>query len=166
MRVFRLSLTLAAALCVAPIALAQQAAPFDAAAVLTQQRQIRGDIDAGNGVYGRLPADTRREVASRQDALFALLDGRRYEDLDEAQRAQASANLAWIEAAPKQATEERVVCERVKSMGSNRVERVCRTVAQRQADRDSGRSRAGKQAVDRALQQRNVCANATCGGAR
>lgn len=161
MRAFRLSLILIAALCAAPVAVAQEAKSFDAAAVLVQQRQIRSDIDAGSGAYGRLPADLRREVVKRQDALFQLLEGRSYEQLDESQRAQVSDDLAWIEAAPKQSAEERVVCERVKSMGSNRVERVCRTVAQRRADRD----RADKRSIDRALEQRNVCANATCGGA-
>lgn len=161
MRAFRLSLILVASLCIAPIAVAQQAAPFDTAAVLAQQRQIRSDINAGSGAYGRLPTDLRREVVSRQNALFKLLEGRSYEQLDESQRTQVGDDLAWIEAAPKQSAEERVVCERVKSMGSNRVERVCRTVAQRKADRD----RADKRSIDRALEQRNVCANATCGGA-
>ena len=166
MRALRLSLILVAALSVAPIAAAQDAARFDPAAVVAQQKRIRSDLDAGTGRYGGLPADARREVAARQDALFELLEGRGYEDLSAAERSQAGETLAWIEAAPQRSGEERLVCERVKAMGSNRVERVCKTVAQRQAERDSARNRANKSGVDRALEQRNVCANASCGGAR
>ncbi|KQZ56474.1 hypothetical protein ASD53_13095 [Lysobacter sp. Root559] len=157
---------LIAALSVAPIAAAQDAATFDPVAVVAQQQRIRSDLDTGAGRYGGLPADARREVSARQDALFKLLEGRSYEDLSAAERSQVSETLAWIEAAPQRSGEERMVCERVKAMGSNRVERVCKTVAQRQAERDSARNRANKSGVDRALEQRNVCANASCGGAR
>lgn len=159
MRVFSLALILIATLAIAPRASAQETAAFDAAATLQQQRQIRAEVDAGSGRYGRLPADVKRELVARQDAVFKNLEGQGYDGLDQSQRARLDADLAWIAAVPEQVAGERLVCERVKSMGSNRVERVCKTATQRQAERDSARNKAG---VDRALEQRNVCASELC----
>lgn len=159
MRVLSLSSILIAALAVASMASAQEATAFDAAAALQQQRQIRSEVDAGSGRYGRLPADVKRELVKRQDGVFKALEGQGYDGLDESQRARLDADLAWIAAVPEQVAGERLICERVRSMGSNRVERVCRTAAQRQAERESVRNKAG---VDRTLEQRNVCANDLC----
>ncbi|MFK3647241.1 hypothetical protein ACI2IY_02245 [Lysobacter enzymogenes] len=108
--------------------------PFDAASVLEQQKQIRGDVEAKRGVYGQMNGDTRKELLLRQERLTKLLEGQRYEELSPANREQAHADLAWIELAASGQEEEKVVCERVRTTGSNRVERVCRTVGQRRED--------------------------------
>jgi len=129
---------------------APPATPFDAQAVLEQQKAIRADIDAGKGVYGQLNPATRQEVRERQDKLDKLLQNRRYEDLSPAEQDQARLDLAWIEYAGK-SDDDRLVCERVRTIGSNRVERVCKTVAQRRDDKKNS-----KDNVDRALQNRNL----------
>ncbi|QQQ02248.1 hypothetical protein [Lysobacter enzymogenes] len=116
--------------------------PFDAAAVLAQQKQIRGDVDAGRGDYARLDPAQRQELRTRQDRLEASLQGRSYDQLSAAEREQAQQDLQWIRqaggaAAPSTATaaaaepEEKVRCERVRAIGSNRTERVCTTASQR-----------------------------------
>ncbi|MGO1072056.1 hypothetical protein [Lysobacter sp. CA199] len=110
---------------------ATEPAPFDAAAVLEQQKQIRSDAEAGRGAYGELNAATRQELRSRQDRLGKLLDGRRYQELSDADRDQAHQDLAWIQQAGSAKAEERLICERVRAIGSNRVERVCKTASQR-----------------------------------
>ncbi|ALN93246.1 hypothetical protein [Lysobacter gummosus] len=124
-----LSLILATA-CAAATA-SDTPAPFDATAVLEQQKQIRGDIDAGRGNYGKLNAATRQELRSRQDRLSKLLDGHRYEDLSAGDREQAHQDLSWIQSAGADKVEDRVTCERVRAIGSNRVERVCKSASQR-----------------------------------
>lgn len=112
--------------------------PFDTAAVLEQQKQIRADADAGNGAYGKLSPDARKELSTRQDRLSKLLDGRRYEDLNEADREQAHQDLGWIQSAGAgggaSGAEEKLICERVRAIGSNRIERVCKTAAQRREE--------------------------------
>jgi len=48
------------------------------------------------------------------------------------------------DAAEMDASKERVVCERVRTVGSNRVERVCKTVKQREEDSKSDRNAADR----------------------
>ncbi|MEH6421170.1 hypothetical protein [Pseudomonas sp. CGJS7] len=134
---FSLSKTLVglvlAAACAGAVASTERA-PFDAAAVLEQQKQIRGDIEASRGSYGELNAATRQELRSRQDRLSKLLEGRRYEDLNEADRDQAHQDLSWIQQAGAAKSEDRMICERVRAIGSNRVERVCKSASQRREE--------------------------------
>lgn len=150
MRKIFLSVVLTA-LCATAIAFAAPpATPFDAQAVLEQQKTIRADIDAGKGAYGKLNPATRQEVRERQDKLSKLLENRRYEDLSQAEQDQARVDMAWIEYAGK-TDDDRLVCERVRTVGSNRVERICKTVAQRREEKKSNKDNA-----DRALQNRNL----------
>lgn len=78
--------------------------------------------------------------------------------------AQETAPVEASEAAPERDPGERMICERVKAIGSNKVERVCKTAAQRAAERDS--SRASRENMNRTMEQRNVCASASCAGSR
>jgi len=131
-----------AGVCTAAAA-SDQPQAFDAAAVLAQQKQIRGDIDAGRGDYAKLDPAQRQELRTRQDRLELSLQGRSYDQLSAAEREQAQQDLQWIRqaggtaapsAAPAAAAaepEEKVRCERVRAIGSNRTERVCTTVSQR-----------------------------------
>lgn len=148
MRSFFMTVVLAA-LCFTAVA-APPRAPFDAQAVLAQQKQIRAQIDANQGDYGKLNPATRKEVIERQDKLTKLLADRTYEQLSEAEQDEARMDMAWIEFAGK-TDDDRLVCERVRSIGSNRIERVCKTVAQRREERELG-----KQNADRAMQGRNL----------
>lgn len=63
-----------------------------------------------------------------------------------------------------EADEERLICERVKSTGSHKVERVCKTAKQRAEERESAKTRAGQQATDRMMQTRSICASPQCAG--
>lgn len=137
------------ALCFTAVA-APPRTPFDVQAVLTQQKLIREQIDAGQGAYGKLNIATRQEVRERQDKLNKLLEGRSYEQLTEAEQDQARLDMAWIEYAGK-TDDDRLVCERVRTTGSNRVERICKTVAQRREEKEQNKNNA-----DRALQNRTL----------
>lgn len=147
MRKFVLTLILAAA-CTGAVA-APERTPFDAQAVISQQQQIRADIEAKRGVYGKLDIATRQEVRERQDQLLKLLDGRSYEQLSAEEQDQARLNMAWIEYAGKQ-DDDRLVCERIRTTGSNRVERVCKTVAQRRAEKEASKNNADQMLQSRA----------------
>lgn len=118
---------------------ADTAAPFDVATVVAQQQKIRLDAQSGNGGFSELPAQTRSQLLERQKALLSLIEGRSYAQLDEQQRLQVSQELAWIDSIAKQAAGERLVCERTKSVGTNRTERVCKSVRQRRIERETAR---------------------------
>ncbi len=61
------------------------------------------------------------------------------------------------------AADERMVCERRKVIGSNKVERICKTAKQWREEREGAQYQAGKQATQRMMQSGNVCADARCG---
>ena len=63
-------------------------------------------------------------------------------------KTKAFNSLEWIKAAITQAENEQVICERKRSVGSNRVQRVCATVAERRKQRES---------VENGLVQRALC---------
>ena len=114
---------------------------FDATAVVAKQQRIRANAQSGEAGFSELPAGTKAELLKRQDELLKTLDGRDYSQLSEQQRAQAQENIAWIDGVAQQAADERRVCERVKPVGTNRTERVCRTAEQVREDREKPATR-------------------------
>lgn len=112
---------------------------FDVATVKAKQDKIRRAMQSGTGGYQDLPAATRSELQARQDALLQTLDGHTYADLSEQQRVEASQNIAWIDKVSRQAEDGRMICERIKPVGSNRAERVCKTAQQRREEREAAR---------------------------
>ena len=83
--------------------------------------------------------------------MLALLEGKQStQELSEDQRDEVFNTLEWIEATVNRAESERMICERRPVLGSNRKERVCKTAAQMQADRDAARER---------MDNRDVCSD-------
>lgn len=103
--------------------------PFDVQTVLDEQKQIDQDIDAGNGPYARLDEISMQELRERQRKLVGMLEGRQYDDLDETQRSRARTHMVFIKYLGK-TDDDQLVCVRKRTTGSNRVERVCKLVAQ------------------------------------
>lgn len=57
-------------------------------------------------------------------------------------------------AAQKDASEDRMVCHRVRATGTNKVERVCKTAKQRAEERDSDKANADRDAAERMMRTR------------
>jgi hypothetical protein len=111
------------------------------AAIVVQQRQIRSEIEAREGRYKDMPSVKRASILRNQEILFALLEGRAsIEELNVEQRTEAFNALQSINAAITSREDERMVCEKRKPVGSNQVERVCRSLAQIKADREAART--------------------------
>ena len=109
--------------------------------IRARQAQISAGLQAGNSPYAELSAGSREELAERQARLLALLEGKqRIDELDGDAQAQVEADVEWIENALTRAEDERMVCERRRILGSNRKERVCKTVAQLREEREAARS--------------------------
>jgi hypothetical protein len=114
--------------------------PLAIAAITSQQAEIRAGVQAGTGRYKDMPARTKEELLSRQSELLAVVDGKRSsDDLSEKERLQVFNNLEWIEAAINNAEDERMVCNREKTLGSNRAQKVCKTVAQIREEKEEAR---------------------------
>lgn len=118
---------------------ARPAAPFDAQQVVTQQRVIRQKIEGNDEQYSHLSGREKRELISRQDELLSVLQGREYGDLSDAERATVLDTREWISERTERRDDDRMVCERVRKIGSNRVERVCMTAGERDRQREQAR---------------------------
>lgn len=133
------SLAIGASLVFAP-AIAADSPSLDLDAVRAQQAEIRAGARAGSGVYENLPEAKRNELMARQDRMLTMIEGKQSaDDLSEGQKLELFNTLEWIEATVNRAEDGRMVCEVRKILGSNRRERVCRTVAQIRAEREHAR---------------------------
>ena len=114
--------------------------------VVEQQQQIRHDLQAANGKYRGMSSAQQAELIRRQDELFRMFEGKQTAaELTEDQRLTAFNDLEWIEATlNKSDASEQMICTRERTIGSNRVTRVCRTREQMEALREAARK-----AVDR-----------------
>ena len=123
-------IAMAAALALMPVAFVASAADVGIALepIRDQQAVIREGVLARVGPYRALSDDTRLRLLERQARLFALLDGKRTAaELAPEQRVEAFNLLEWIEGAINRTPGDRMVCERTRKTGSNRIARVCRT---------------------------------------
>lgn len=114
--------------------------PLAISAITAQQKQIHDDVIAQRGRYKDMPASTRSELLSKQAEVLAMIEGKSSSsDLSQEQQVQVFNRLEWIEAAINNAEDERMVCKREKTIGSTRITRVCRTVAQEREAREAAR---------------------------
>ena len=114
--------------------------PLEIAKIVTQQREIRADLMAGTGRYKQMPTSKREQILKKQDDLLRMLEGKETsDDLSTDQQMAAFNSLEWIEAAINDEEGERMVCRRERTIGSNRITRVCRTEAQMEAERELAR---------------------------
>jgi phosphoenolpyruvate carboxylase len=128
-------------MCQAMAATGQQ--NLDADAIREQQKQIRADVEARKGIYRRLNEAQRTRLLQQQDKVDGLLPGnvQATTELSEADRIALFNALETIEAIVNNTGDERMVCERHKPTGSKRPTTVCKTVAQRKAEREAGQQR-------------------------
>lgn len=110
--------------------------------VRVQQAELREAALAGHGSFEHMGASKRMEVASRQGELLAMLEGKQSMDqLSPEQQTEVLNTLGWIEAAITQAEDSRIVCRRERVLGSQLKTRICKSVAQRRAEREAARGR-------------------------
>ena len=104
--------------------------------IRTQQQQIRSEVQAGKGRYAKMPVPKRDELLAKQSGLLNLIHGKQTDaDLSASQQMEAFNTLEWIEATINNAEDERMVCKRETPTGTNRSQKICRTVAQMRAER-------------------------------
>lgn len=111
---------------------------FDA--IRAQQAEIRSGVEARAGRYKDMPSGARIDLLAKQAQVLRMIEGKQSsEELNDAQKTEVFNTLEWIEAAVNNAEDERMVCERRAVLGSNRKERVCKTVGQLRVEHDAAR---------------------------
>ena len=109
--------------------------------LVAEQQKIRKDVTAEARGWDAIPKSKRSELLTKQDEMFALLTGKQtLSDLNEIERIEVADSVEWIKALADNAEEERQVCRRERKTGSNRVETVCRTVADMNRDRERSKN--------------------------
>ena len=132
---------------VAPV-LAKDAAPAESATaqptrdeILAQQRKLRADVIAAKGAFKDLSQAERDNLVVVQDRVIALLEANgSINDLNADQRLALFNDLEHVIAAVKNAEDNRKVCERTRSVGSNRYQVVCMTALEYQRYQDRTRN--------------------------
>jgi len=105
--------------------------------IVVQQQQIRKDVKAEARGWDAIPQSKRTELLAKQDQLFSLLAGKQtLGDLNETEQMEVADRVEWIRALADNAEEERQICRRERTTGSNRVVTVCRTVAEIKKERE------------------------------
>ncbi|WP_157981459.1 hypothetical protein [Cognatilysobacter tabacisoli] len=154
----RLTLCLFAALLVAA-ALPAIANPGDntsASAIRAQQAQIAAELADRKGRFKDLDAARKAELQAHQTTVLSrLVNVEQTTELPETDQIAVFNALEAIEAIVNQAEDERMVCERYKPVGSNRPTTVCKTVAQRRAE---------KQVAEQNLSRDQQCVDGWAGG--
>jgi hypothetical protein len=114
-----------------------------------QQVQLRQQALAGQGRFKDLGAAERQALVAQQDRFLALTKGRQsLDELSMDDKLAAINTLEAINATITRAEDERLICERIKQVGSHRPTRICRTVAE---------LREARQAAEKLMEERPSC---------
>lgn len=124
--------------------------PFDVQTVLDEQTQINKDINAGTGPYAQLDDISMQELRERQRKLVAMLEGHQYDDLNETERTRARTHMVFIKYLGK-TDDDQLICVRKRTTGSNRVERVCKLVAQQRDESKNSKDQAMQMLQNRVI---------------
>jgi hypothetical protein len=138
MRILMSTAILAATLFVLP-ASAEDVIAIDStpAQIRTAQVDLRQAIERKSGNYSHFIDDERKEIFARQDDVLALIEGKStIEELAPDDKIALANALAAVDAAVKRAEDNRMICERIKPVGSNRPQNKCISVGQRRRLRE------------------------------
>lgn len=105
-----------------------EAQPPTVRQIVDQQRRLRADVVAQKGAFKDLTQVERDELTKKQDRILQLLDGR--DDISQLrveEKVEVFNHLEWVSAVVRNAEEDRQVCERSRTVGSNRFQVVCMT---------------------------------------
>lgn len=108
--------------------------------IVDQQKQLRADVVSKKGAFKDLTQVERDELTKKQDRILQLLEGR--DDISQL-RAEESVevfnHLEWVSAVVRNAEEDRQVCERSRTVGSNRFQVVCMTAKEYREHKERAR---------------------------
>lgn len=114
----------------------------NASEIIQQQTALRAQILSGKGAFKDMDASVRNDLLRNQAVVLDLLkDKELTTELSQADQIKVSNSLSSIVAAINNAEDERMVCRREKPTGSNLSETICKTVAQRRAEREEAMAR-------------------------
>lgn len=106
--------------------------------IVAEQQAIQQELGEKRGRFQAIKPAQREQLTSKQDTVLRMLDGKSLTtELSSADQLRLLNELEAISAILNDAEGQRLVCERQKTVGSNRPKNVCMTVAERRQMQDS-----------------------------
>lgn len=139
------AVALSAALCLPAVAQTPSAPEAEAQQptvrqIVDQQTRLRAEVVAGKGAFKDLTQIEREALTKKQDRILQLLQGR--DDVSQLrveERIEVFNHLEWVSAVVRNAEEDRQVCERSRTVGSNRFQVVCMTAREYREHKERAR---------------------------
>ncbi|TXI50640.1 MAG: hypothetical protein E6Q50_04935 [Lysobacter sp.] len=101
------------------------------------QDALQRDLAAKKGDYAHLTDDEKQTILSKQSMVYSLIEGRTtFDGMREDEKVRLVNAVEEVRALVAKAEDSRMVCERVKVIGSNRPQNKCMTVAERRRLRE------------------------------
>lgn len=111
-----------------------QASPAD---IRAAQDTLRNNLEKRIGDYREYTNADRKALLQQQQAIYAALgDKQRLEDMTDDEKAALALALKNMQTLMAQAEDNRMICERTKSVGSNRLQTKCISVGERRRLRE------------------------------
>ena len=101
------------------------------------QDALQRDLAAKKGDYAHLTDDEKQTILRKQSMVYSLIEGRTtFDGMREDEKVRLVNAVEEVRALVAKAEDSRMVCERVKVIGSNRPQNKCMTVAERRRLRE------------------------------
>lgn len=109
------------------------------------QDALKAALDKKDGPYARYSESQRKTLREQQSSIYVLIDGKQtVDDLGEDNRLKLANLLMAQKAQLEQDTEDKMVCERVRVLGSNRPKLQCMSESRREQLREQQRTQGAK----------------------
>lgn len=126
------------------------------AEIRADQLRLQALVSGKKGVFAELSEDARAGLIARQQRIAALIGTHAtVDELAPADRLKLFNEIETVKAAVTRAEDDRKICERTRTVGTNRFQMVCSTVGERRAQREG--------ALD-VLRRAQMCNSGICGG--
>ena len=107
------------------------------AEIRAAQADLRKAIERKSGNYSHFTDAERKAIFAKQDELTVLVDGKNtIDELGPDGKIEVANALEAVNALVNRAEDNRLICERVKPLGSNRPQNKCMSVGERRRLRD------------------------------
>lgn len=109
------------------------------------QDALKAALEKKDGPYARYSESQRKALREQQSSIYGLIEGKQsVDDLGEDNRLRLANLLMAQKAQLEQSPEEKMVCERVRVLGSNRPKLQCMSESRREQLREQQRTQGVK----------------------
>ncbi len=103
----------------------------------TAQDALKRDLTDKKSAYDHLSEAEKQTILRKQEAIYTFIDGRStFNDLGDEDKRRLANAVEEVRALVAKADDSRMICERVRVIGSNRPENKCMTVGERRRIRE------------------------------